>query len=54
MLAAMQRALVQMFNKFVDEQCDYVRNVKDANAKKGVVSCFRCFVPFVDVVHKVR
>lgn len=48
LLGALQRSTVQLFNKFIDDQCAAVRSLKDPSKKSGVLSCFRRFPLFVD------
>jgi hypothetical protein len=53
LLGALERNTVQMFNRFIDEQCDAIRHSKDVGKKTGTLPVFRRLPPFVDLIEAV-
>jgi hypothetical protein len=53
LLGALERNTVQIFNRFIDEQCDAIRHSKDVGKKTGTLPVFRRLPLFVDHIEAV-
>jgi hypothetical protein len=53
LLGALERCTVQLFNRFIDEQCEAIRQSKDLGKKTGALPPFRRLPPFIDHIEAV-